>query len=107
MDRFKEVPQRGGICDLLWSDPNEDISEKWVANSGRQCSFYFGLNQAKSFLTKNNLKMIIRAHEVHPEGYKYQLLMNVPLTLTIFSAPNYADVYKNKGTIADISVILG
>lgn len=51
--------------------------------------------------------MIIRAHEVHPEGYKYQLLMNVPLTLTIFSAPNYADVYKNKGTIADISVILG
>jgi hypothetical protein len=48
--------------------------------------------------------MIIRAHEVQPEGYKYQKYMNVPLTLTIFSAPNYAETHKNKGSIAEINV---
>lgn len=30
--------------------------------------------------------------------------MNVPLTLTIFSAPNYAETHKNKGSVAIISV---
>lgn len=44
--------------------------------------------------------MIIRAHEVHAEGFKYQKYMNVPLTLTVFSAPNYAEAHRNKGAIA-------
>jgi serine/threonine-protein phosphatase PP1 catalytic subunit len=99
------VPQKGGVCDLLWSDPSEDVSEKWISNNGRQCSFYFGITQAKAFLNRNSLKLIIRAHEVHPEGYKYQKYMNVPYTLTIFSAPNYAETHKNKGSIAVISVL--
>ena len=34
-------------------------------------------------------------------GYKYQkhTLTNKPLTLTIFSAPNYCDNYRNKGAV--------
>ena len=39
------------------------------------------------------------------EGYKYQRYEKVPLTLTIFSAPNYADIYQNKGCIAEIAVL--
>lgn len=66
----------------------------------RQCSYYFGIDQAKNFLNRNGLKLIIRGHEVEKEGFKYQKNHNVPLTLTIFSAPNYGDVYKNKGCIA-------
>lgn len=30
----------------------------------------------------------------------------MPLTLTIFSAPNYAGIYKNKGCVAEFNVML-
>lgn len=60
--------------------------------------------QARSFITKNNLKMIIRAHEVQSEGYKYHKYQNIPLALTVFSAPNYAETHKNKGSIVYINV---
>jgi serine/threonine-protein phosphatase 2B catalytic subunit len=39
------------------------------------------------------------------KGFKYQYsLDNVPLTLTIFSAPKYCDTYQNKGAVALINV---
>jgi serine/threonine-protein phosphatase 2B catalytic subunit len=62
LDRFKEVPLKGGLCDLLWSDPSGEQTDKWKTNNVRQCSFFFGINQAKSFLSRNNLKLIIRGH---------------------------------------------
>jgi hypothetical protein len=59
------------------------------------------------FLNTNNVKMIIRGHEVQMKGFKYQYSSeNQPLTLTIFSAPKYCDSYKNKGAIAVLSVYL-
>ncbi len=37
-------------------------------------------------------------------GYKYQKQTNgKPLTLTIFSAPNYCDSYRNKGSVLYIA----
>lgn len=67
----------------------------------RGCSYYYGTNQAKSFLRTNKIRMIVRGHEVQIDGYNYQKSENDRmLTLTIFSAPNYCDVYKNKGAIA-------
>jgi hypothetical protein len=40
-------------------------------------------------------------------GYKYQenRFKNKFLTLTIFSAPNYCDTYKNRGSVGLIAVI--
>jgi len=46
------------------------------------------------------LTAIIRAHEVQYNGYKMHFVNKVsqiPRVITIFSAPNYCDVYKNKG----------
>jgi hypothetical protein len=50
--------------------------------------------------------MIFRGHELQEEGYKYQQQGNWPLALTIFSAPNYGDLYRNKGCIVKIEVLL-
>merc|ERR1719471_2132975 len=52
------------------------------------------------FLTKNRLTAMIRAHEVQYNGYKMHFVnqqSQIPRVITIFSAPNYCDVYKNKG----------
>jgi len=46
------------------------------------------------------LTAIIRAHEAQFDGYKMQFVneqTSIPRVITIFSAPNYCDVYKNKG----------
>jgi serine/threonine-protein phosphatase 2B catalytic subunit len=54
------------------------------------------------FLDKNNLLSIIRAHEAQIEGYKMHRWSgsgDFPVVITIFSAPNYCDVYNNKGAI--------
>jgi serine/threonine-protein phosphatase 2B catalytic subunit len=69
----------------------------------RGCSYYYGKLQAKKFLKDNKIKMIIRGHEVQIEGFSYQKTsLDEKLTLTIFSAPNYCDTYKNKGAVAII-----
>jgi serine/threonine-protein phosphatase 2B catalytic subunit len=42
---------------------------------------------------------VIRAHEAQVDGYKMQMVnrsSGIPRVITIFSAPNYCDVYKNK-----------
>ena len=38
--------------------------------------------------------MLVRSHEVKPEGFEYQAGGKV---LTVFSAPNYCDQMGNKG----------
>lgn len=52
------------------------------------------------FLQRNNLLSIIRAHEAQDQGYKMyrkSQTTGFPSLITIFSAPNYLDVYGNKG----------
>merc|ERR1712173_299538 len=61
-------------------------------------SYVFGIDATKQFLKRNNLTAIIRAHEAQVDGYKFSMTNgNIPRVVTIFSAPNYCDVYKNKG----------
>merc|ERR1712129_275718 len=73
----------------------------WFAyNETRQCSYVFGIDAVTTFLKKNNLTAVIRAHEAQFDGYKMQMIneqTQIPRVITIFSAPNYCDVYKNKG----------
>jgi serine/threonine-protein phosphatase 2B catalytic subunit len=106
LDRFKEPPKIGLFCDLLWADPVDDDTGKCAkifnANQVRGCSYLFGNAAATKFLKRNDLDSIIRAHEAQLEGYKMHAWGEkggVPPVITIFSAPNYCDVYKNKGAV--------
>jgi serine/threonine-protein phosphatase 2B catalytic subunit len=113
IDRFQEIPREGKMCDLLWSDPYEedDGGDKddeeaqqtpttlFAHNETRQCSYVFGIDAVKKFLKQNKLTSVIRAHEAQADGYKMHMLnkqSGIPRVITIFSAPNYCDVYGNK-----------
>jgi serine/threonine-protein phosphatase 2B catalytic subunit len=75
-------------------------STQWFGyNDTRQCSYVYGLEAVKQFLKDNKLTSVIRAHEAQLDGYKMQMVnkaSGIPRVITIFSAPNYCDVYKNK-----------
>ncbi|SBT37435.1 serine/threonine protein phosphatase 5, putative (PP5) [Plasmodium ovale wallikeri] len=89
--RNREPLDSGIMTDLLWSDPNED---KGFKPSKRGIGFSFGTDITENFLKKNNLSLIIRSHEVRDEGYSIE---QNGLLYTVFSAPNYCDIMKNKG----------
>lgn len=59
------------------------------------------------FLERNQFLSIIRGHEAQLEGYKMHRWGGVnefPLVITLFSAANYCDAYKNKGAVIKFSV---
>lgn len=107
LDRFREPPTNGLMCDILWSDPVEDFGQEkttdsFVHNHVRGCSFFFTYQAACHFLERNNLLSIIRAHEAQDAGYRmYRKTKTTgfPSVMTIFSAPNYLDVYNNKAAV--------
>jgi serine/threonine-protein phosphatase 4 catalytic subunit len=83
IDRKQEVPHDGGMCDLLWSDP-EDI-EGWGL-SPRGAGYLFGGDICSSFNQTNKISLICRAHQLVMDGYK--TMFNDQL-VTVWSAPNY------------------
>jgi serine/threonine-protein phosphatase 2B catalytic subunit len=95
------------MCDILWADPLEEFgqektSEYFVHNHVRGCSYFFSYPAACNFLEKNNLLSVIRAHEAQDAGYRmYRKTRTTgfPSVMTIFSAPNYLDVYNNKAAV--------
>ena len=104
--RRKEPPRSGLFCDILWSDPVDDdtgyCDSVFKSNDVRGCSYFFGQEAVNKFFRKNNLLSVIRAHEAQLEGYKmhkWSSKSGFPVVITIFSAPNYCDVYNNKGAI--------
>ncbi|CAF4617066.1 unnamed protein product [Rotaria sp. Silwood1] len=108
LDRFKEPPPYGAMCDLLWSDPIEDYGheksydEKYLFNATRGCSYFYTFKAVNDFLARNSLLTVIRAHEAQDVGYRMYRKCpqsGFPSLMTIFSAPNYLDVYQNKAAI--------
>jgi len=107
IDRFREPPTHGLMCDILWADPLEEFGQEkssdfYIHNHVRGCSYFFSYPAACSFLEKNNLLSIIRAHEAQDAGYRmYRKTRTTgfPSVMTIFSAPNYLDVYNNKAAV--------
>ncbi|KAF0039656.1 hypothetical protein F2P81_007891 [Scophthalmus maximus] len=87
LDRFKEPPAFGPMCDLLWADPledfgNEKTQEYFGHNTVRGCSYFYSYPAVCEFLQTNNLLSIIRAHEAQDAGaiLSCAVLLN-PLTV--------------------------
>jgi serine/threonine-protein phosphatase 2B catalytic subunit len=73
LNRFREPPTSGLMCDILWSDPIEDFgqertTENFVHNHVRGCSFFYTYKAVCDFLERNRLLSIIRAHEAQDSG---------------------------------------
>jgi serine/threonine-protein phosphatase 2B catalytic subunit len=108
-NRNSEPPRSGLFCDVLWSDPAVDKKEKgesrgdsFMENRVRGCSYLFSFKGVCEFLARTGLLSVVRAHEVQAEGYKMHrdnAKTGFPCVITVFSAPNYCDVYNNKAAV--------
>ena len=96
-----EVPDHGLLCDLLWSDPDENVSG-WDDNE-RGVSFVFGKDIVNIFLKKNDVDLICRAHQVVEDGYEFFAKRQV---VTLFSAPNYCGEFDNSGAMMTVDETL-
>jgi serine/threonine-protein phosphatase PP1 catalytic subunit len=52
IERPTDVPDSGLLCDLLWADPDKNVSG-WAEND-RCVSFTFGADVVNKFLNKHN-----------------------------------------------------
>ncbi|CAE8603428.1 unnamed protein product [Polarella glacialis] len=96
IQRPADIPDAGFLCDLLWSDPAEGSG--FGAND-RGVSVSFGPDVVKSFLRKEDLDLIVRAHQVVEDGYEFFADRGL---VTIFSAPNYCGEFDNAGSVLSI-----
>ena len=69
IDRFREPPLSGPMCDLLWSDPSrkfveDDPDYDFMPNNRRWISYFYGYRATDYFFRRNGLESLIRGHEV-------------------------------------------
>ena len=94
IQRPTDITDTGLLCDLLWSDPDKEATE--YDENDRGVSVIFGEKVVTDFNKKNDLDLIIRAHQVVDDGYEF--FANRQL-ITIFSAPNYCGEFDNSAGI--------
>ncbi|KFY29168.1 hypothetical protein V491_00166 [Pseudogymnoascus sp. VKM F-3775] len=95
--RPTDIPDCGLLCDLLWSDPDKDITG-WSKND-RGVSFTFGPDVVSRFLQKHDMELICRAHQVVEDGYEF---FSKRQLVTLFSAPNYCGEFDNAGAMMSV-----
>lgn len=93
----QQIPDHGLPCDLLWSDPSAHISG-WSPND-RGVSYTFGSDVVAKFLAKHDLDLICRSHQVVEDGYEF---FDKRKLLTLFSAPNYCDMFDNSAAMMKV-----
>ncbi|KAL6454198.1 PPQ1 Serine/threonine-protein phosphatase PPQ [Candida maltosa Xu316] len=100
--RPTDVPDKGLLADLLWSDPDSSVKNfsltNWPKND-RGVSYCFGKKHVDYFCTKFKLDLIVRGHMVVEDGYEF---FNKRKLVTVFSAPNYCGEFNNYGAIMSV-----
>ncbi|KAJ7897638.1 serine/threonine protein phosphatase 2B [Mycena olivaceomarginata] len=101
-------PEFNTLDDLRADFGTEKTADSFLHNHVRGCSYFFTYQAACNFLERNNLLSIIRAHEAQDSGYRmYRKTKTTgfPSVMTIFSAPNYLDVYNNKAAVINLITV--
>lgn len=96
IDRNKQPPNDGLMCEILWSDPMPNPGR---IDSKRGIAIAFGPDVTQEFCENNKLDYIIRSHEVKQLGYE---VAHKGKCVTVFSAPNYCDTMGNDGAIINL-----
>ena len=102
--RPTEVPDKGLLCDLLWSDPDKNV-DGWGSNE-RGVSVTFNENIVNKIVDDLDIDLICRAHQVVENGYEFFADKKL---VTVFSAPNYCNQFDNAGgmMLVDENLICG
>ena len=102
--RPTEVPDKGLLCDLLWSDPDKNV-DGWGGNE-RGVSVTFNENIVSKVVEDLDIDLICRAHQVVENGYEFFADKKL---VTVFSAPNYCNQFDNAGgmMLVDENLICG
>ncbi len=95
--RPTEVPDKGLLCDLLWSDPDDNVNG-WGDNE-RGVSVIFSADIVSKFIKDLDIDLVCRAHQVVEHGYLF--FANRQL-VTVFSAPNYCGQFNNNGAMMSV-----
>merc|ERR1712190_1201 len=94
IDRPADIPDQGFLCDLLWSDPHPEVMG--FGNNDRGVSVSFGADIVRQFLQKEDMDLVVRAHQVVEDGYEFFADRQL---VTIFSAPNYCGEFDNAAAV--------
>ena len=92
--RPTEVPDKGLLCDLLWSDPDKNV-DGW-GNNERGVSVTFNEKVVEEIVDKLDIDLVCRAHQVVENGYDFFADKKL---VTVFSAPNYCNQFDNAGAM--------
>ncbi|CAK4079828.1 unnamed protein product [Aphanomyces euteiches] len=98
IDHLREIPtnrlesrEDQIFSELMWNDP-QPMDGKTASKRG--CGFECGPDITRHFCALNNLRLVIRSHESHEEGFE---VMHDGLILSVFSASSYCGFQTNKG----------
>ena len=94
--RVAEIPKNGPVSDLMWSDP---VETKGWKMSPRGAGYLFGPNTVDHFNEINEVKWVIRSHQLVMEGIRW--MFNQKL-LCVWSAPNYCNRCGNRAAVSTI-----
>lgn len=98
---------RSILSQMLWNDPLWSSDKQFDPSKGKMIEFVnnedrgegtykFSKEILEIFLGIHNLLMIVRAHEVQQDGYKFFADQKL---VSLFSARNYADKDTNDGAV--------
>jgi serine/threonine-protein phosphatase PP1 catalytic subunit len=74
------------------------LPQGWAEND-RGVSYVFGADVVTDFLEKQDLDLIVRAHQVVEDGYQFFAGRRL---VTLFSAPNYCGEFDNAGGMISV-----
>lgn len=100
--RPTDIPERGLLADLLWSDPDPAIKNFSVTNwpkNDRGVSYCFGKKHVDYFCSTFKMDLVVRGHMVVEDGYEF---FNKRKLVTVFSAPNYCGEFDNFGAVMSV-----